>query len=190
MNEEWRDIPDWEGIYQVSNQGRVRSLDRQTLRKDGVIQSVRGRIIRQGRQRNGYRYVNLYRRDGAYKCVMTHRIVLSVFDRLPKEGEVTMHLDNNPENNALSNLSWGTQSENLRHVVVSGNHRNANKKGCDLGHLYGGANSTPGMEGQARRKCRACASAASHVDRHPEMADKFAEIADAYYIQNQKEAQQ
>ena len=58
ISEEWRDIPGYEGIYQVSNLGNVRSLDRTLECKNGRIIKLKGKLLKQG-NKNGYRFVNL-----------------------------------------------------------------------------------------------------------------------------------
>lgn len=98
MTEEiWKDIPGYEGLYQVSDQGRVRSLDR---------------VLALTRMKSGHLSVRLNR-----KFYYVHRVVLAAFVCEPKEYATDVrvearHLDGNPANNAIKNLVWGTVKEN------------------------------------------------------------------------------
>lgn len=106
----WRDINGFEGFYQVSNQGRVRSLDR-TVDKAGVNKVVRGKVLRPSISNTGYEKVDLYfggQRTKAY----VHRLVASAF--LPNTDELAYvnHRDENKLNNTAQNLEWCTPSYN------------------------------------------------------------------------------
>lgn len=115
MDEIWRDIPGYEGAYQVSNLGRVRSLDRLVKRKDGhgntsVDWQYKGRILSTRPKTCGHLVVGL----GANNTKLVHRLVLLAFVGPPQEGEECLHGDGNPANNRLENLRWGTRRENKR----------------------------------------------------------------------------
>lgn len=100
--EEWRDIENYEGMYQISNFGRVKSLPRSR---------VRGRILKLGRGTNGYAIVHLCK-----KCVQetlsVHRLVAKAFIPNPDNLPEVNHLDECKTNNAVSNLRWVTREEN------------------------------------------------------------------------------
>lgn len=119
MNEIWRSVIGWEGLYEVSDQGRVRSLRRDT------------RTMSPGRKGSGYLYVNLAR-GGARRTRHVHRLVLEAFVGPCPAGCETRHLDGDPANNRLENLAWGTSAENKqdqrRHgTVVQGEARSCAK---------------------------------------------------------------
>jgi hypothetical protein len=105
--EEWKAIPNFPG-YEVSNHGQVRSYKTGTckLKKPGTIQ-------------HGYQNITL-QKDGKSYTKTIHRIVLTVFDREPMEGEVCRHLDGNPKNNHIDNLCWGTCKENIKDMYTHG----------------------------------------------------------------------
>jgi len=102
--EEWRDIPFYEGYYQVSDWGRVRSLDRIVPGIDGRQFRLRGRLRRTtypGRCSD----VQL-RCEGHVGHFSVAALVLTVFRRAPSKWEMAAHIDGNPSNNKLSNLEY------------------------------------------------------------------------------------
>lgn len=115
MQEIWKDIKDYEGCYQVSNLGRVRSLDRvdrNGRKRNGVVKKPQD-------NGNGYKYVQL-KKDANYKNFYIHRLVATHFIA-PIEGkEYVNHKDGNKENNCFDNLEWCTESENMKHAYETG----------------------------------------------------------------------
>lgn len=111
--EEWRDIPGYEGLYQVSNLGRVRSLDR-TIIRGGIPRKINGTNIKQADNRSGYMTVDLHK-NGMVRRYYVHRIVASVFVDNPCNKSVVDHIDHDRGNNRYDNLRWVTQCENLEH---------------------------------------------------------------------------
>lgn len=117
MDEIWRDIEGYEGLYQVSNLGRIKSLRRQ------VVNTVGFRIVPEaylkGSFRYGYRIVRLCK-NGNVKRYMVHRLVAQAFIPNPENKPSVNHIDGVPNNNMLSNLEWATYSEqqNHRHHVL------------------------------------------------------------------------
>lgn len=103
--EHWRDIPGYEGRYQVSNEGRVRNHG--------------GWILARNKQNSGYFIVHLYK--GARttrKPYLVHRLVLAAFVG-PSEQDAN-HLDGDKANNALTNLEYVTREQNMQHAVAVG----------------------------------------------------------------------
>ena len=121
MNEEqWRDIKGYEGLYQVSNMGRVKSLSR--IRKCGSNKYIqKERIMKQQDRYNGYKKVQLYKDD--YVSFYVHRLVAEKFIPNPENKPQVNHKDSNISNNNLNNLEWVTISENSIHGYVYGNHK-------------------------------------------------------------------
>lgn len=111
-NEEWRDIPGYEGLYQVSSIGRVKSLPRETLTKDGWYQRVKGGLMRQQLCSNGYGFYPLSK-DGKVKLSLTHRLVLEAF--VGESDLEVNHKDGDKTNNCLENLEYVTRRENQLH---------------------------------------------------------------------------
>lgn len=102
MNEIWKDIPGHEGKYQVSNLGRVRSLN---YNRTGKI-----KLLKQGNV-NGYKVVILYK-DGKKKTYLVHRLVAIAFLLNPNNLPIINHKDENPSNNNVNNLEWCTIAYN------------------------------------------------------------------------------
>lgn len=116
----WRDIAGYNGAYQVSSMGRVRSVDRVINLANGGQRHVSGHIIRPHDNGLGYMQVNLMDTDHRLHAHLVHKLVLSVFMPL-SDAEASMakltdidHLDSNRANNALSNLRRCTHADNLR----------------------------------------------------------------------------
>lgn len=148
--ERWRAVRGYEGSYEVSDLGRVRSLDRVTDRG----RRWRGRFMTGSPMANDYLLVTLWR-DGTQRSHLVHRLVLSAFTGPAPEGAEALHGDGNPANNALANLTWGTHSENQAGQVSHGTHANAAKTHCPAGHTYDETN-TYVYPGRSKRGCRAC----------------------------------
>lgn len=106
----WKDIKGFEGYYQISNMGNVRSLDR----FDG-IRNLRGQSIRPNSKRNGYLQVGL-RRDSKRKWTTIHRLVATHFIDNPENRPQVNHIDGNKLNNTVDNLEWATPAQNLYHA--------------------------------------------------------------------------
>lgn len=126
-NEIWRDIKDYEGLYQVSNYGRVKSI---TFR-NGTTKSKRDKLLK-FQIRNNYYIVNLSK-GGKRKQWSVHRLVAQEFLERPNGCNIVNHLDYNTFNNVVSNLSWCTQKENVNYSKVNmlgKNHIQRDKTYC------------------------------------------------------------
>lgn len=95
----WKDIPEYEGIYQASNLGRIRSLKKKAPR-----------ILKQCLKEDGYNRVNLYK-DGKYKNCQVHRLVALTFVPNPDNKPTVDHIDRDKTNNNIENLRWATSLE-------------------------------------------------------------------------------
>ena len=113
-DEIWRDIKGYEGLYQVSNMGRVKSLARVIMRKNGKKYSIKERILKPQREL-GYLRVNLYDSSGKMKRLRVHRLVCEAFHENPENKPCVNHIDENKANNVASNLEWCTVAENNNH---------------------------------------------------------------------------
>jgi len=106
MQEEWKPIEGYEGYYEVSNAGRVRSLDRIVPSGTNEIR-LRGRMLVLHKNVKGYFFVN-FRKDCKTKGLLVHRLVAAAFVPNPAEHPHVAHLDGNPGNNCATNLQWAT----------------------------------------------------------------------------------
>ena len=107
----WKDYKNYEGLYQASNLGRMRSLDRWVKSKSGSVRLCKGKILKLCTDKYGYLNVSLYK-NNKVKTYLVHRIIAETFlpntDNLP----CVNHKDENPLNNVVSNLEWCTYSYN------------------------------------------------------------------------------
>ena len=126
--ETWRDIKGYEGLYQVSNLGRVKSLGRTVPSKGGSKQYRKERILKQAANRGGYLLVSLCKGCGKQKTHKVHRLVCEAFHKNPKNKPCVNHIDENKANNVASNLEWCTAKENCKHGTRSARVAKANSK--------------------------------------------------------------
>lgn len=131
MNEEiWKDIEGYEGLYQVSNMGRVRSLDRKSKSKNkwnSYNMSIKGRIRLTATSQRGYLRMRLCK-DGIKQWYQLHQLVARAFIPNPEGKETVNHIDGNKKNNCVSNLEWATQAENNKHARDTHLNNNRRKK--------------------------------------------------------------
>lgn len=124
MKEEiWKAVPGFEGQYEVSSLGRVRSIDRYEERRHGISGGrhhyfVRGRVMSPSHINSGYLTYHLYQ-NKKRKSFLGHWLVALAFG-LPGEGPEINHRDTDKKNNALSNLHWCTRAENIKHAKDNG----------------------------------------------------------------------
>lgn len=114
MKEIWKPVNGYEGIYEVSNLGRVKRLERQyTHAKIGE------RILKQELVRSGYLRVMLHK-NGIGKRFLVHRLVADAFIENVNNYQYVNHIDANKRNNSISNLEWCTQKQNMQHAMKLG----------------------------------------------------------------------
>lgn len=116
MEEIWKDIEGYQGYYQVSTLGRVRSLDRVVGEKNKPCNGMILRWHLSGKSR--YYTVNL-KKDSTSRYLSIHRLVAKAFIPNPENRPQIDHIDGNPLNNIVSNLRWVTASENQRNPISS-----------------------------------------------------------------------
>lgn len=146
IDEEWRPVPDFP-LYVVSNYGRIWS-SRKT-------RGVEGRIMRLVPDDKGYMTTRLVNESGG-KTIKAHVLVAQVFIGPRPDGLQVRHLDSDKTNNALSNLAYGTQLENMADRVALKTH-------CKNDHPFDEANTRPRPGGG--RACRTCERAADQRRR-------------------------
>lgn len=148
--EQWQPVQDFEGFYEVSDAGRIKSL----TRKAGDGRTVKERFLKMSPLSSGHIRVTLYR-DGVAHRFLVHRLVAFAF----VDGDKTLnvlHKNGDPANNRSSNLKWGTQSDNTKDAIRHGTYKNANtfKTHCPRGHEYTDENTYVNPRGS--RECRIC----------------------------------
>ncbi len=120
MNEIWKDIPGFEGRYQASTYGRIRSVDRPVrVTSHGVeaVRMVKGRILRPGKQGTGHLTVVLGREYGS---MPVHAAVALTFLGPRPAGKDVCHNDGNPQNNCIENLRYDNRTANILDVYRVG----------------------------------------------------------------------
>ncbi len=157
-DEQWLPAPGYPG-YEVSDHGRVRSLDREGLSRWGTPRTFKGRMLVQVMAGGVHRYhaCTLYR-DGKPKQVLIHVLVLETFIGPRPDGMYGCHRDDNQHDNGLENLYWGTARQNARDAVNNGLCWKSNITHCPQGHEYT-ADNTYITPGNGHRLCRACIKA-------------------------------
>ncbi|MEU8829426.1 NUMOD4 motif-containing HNH endonuclease [Streptomyces sp900116325] len=139
----WRPIAGYGANYEVNDLGQVRSRPRRR---------TKGGILRLKIAKVGYPMVSLCA-NGKQESRFVHHLVAEAFLGPRPEGLQVRHLDGNPLNCTISNLAYGTRSENERDKLRHGTDHNARKTHCPQGHPYDEANT---YVNRGRRNCRAC----------------------------------
>ena len=133
MQEIWKPVKGYEGFYEVSNQGRIRSLDRICNSKLGSKRVVKGKVIAGSIGSNHYKRNNLRDSNGVSKTITVHRMVLTAFvGDPPSIRHQACHNDGNKFNNCVDNLRWDTCQANNKDKTKHGTQiigeRNHNAK--------------------------------------------------------------
>lgn len=118
IEEIWKDINGYEGMYQVSTFGRIRSLDRYVNGRYDNMQLIKGRILSICYNKRVNVYEIHLRKDNKRKCFKIHRLVADAFIKNddPKNKTTINHIDGDRSNNRVDNLEWVSYSENERHA--------------------------------------------------------------------------
>lgn len=120
--EEWRDIEGFKGFYQVSDFGRVRTLDREVIYQNDKKYFYKGRILKltsRSEGKSNYLCVDLCV-NNKHKLKSVHRIVAETFLDNPENKKVVNHKNNVKHDNRVFNLEWTTYKENNDHAIEFG----------------------------------------------------------------------
>ena len=134
MIEVWKDVINFEGLYQISNLGRVRSVDRTLPHKIHGTWTLKGKILKPCRSNGNYLFVILFDLNKKTFAKKIHRMVAETFilnDDIENKTQVN-HIDGNKENNAVTNLEWCTPLYNTQHAIKMGliDYSKINKDYC------------------------------------------------------------
>lgn len=153
MNEEWRAVTDYEGVYEVSSLGQVRGVDR--VLPDG--RNWKGKTLTLDWGRSGYLEVKLPipGRSGRFARTV-HRLVCTAFHGEPPVNKpLALHRNGYPGDNRASNLYWGDYDDNMKDRIRHGRHFNT-KTHCKRGHELTQDNIYTPPKSPNSRYCRAC----------------------------------
>lgn len=187
--ERWLPVVGYEGYYEVSDQGRVRSITRRVRFVDGRSRIAPECILKPYLRPNGDRfYVTLWR-DNAKDNVPIARLVLAAFRGPAPDRADGCHNDGNSLDDRLSNLRWDSRRENVLDAVRHGTHQNTRKTHCPRNHLLAGDNIVTRRD-KPGRQCKACNRAFADVQyakltgREPDFLawadDHYARIMETY----------
>lgn len=162
MEEIWRDIEGYEGIYRVSNLGRVKSLARNIYLHEWPM-PLKERILKPYPNKKGYLGIDL-RKDNKRKCPRVHRLVAQAFITNPENKPQVNHKDCNKTNNKVDNLEWCNNSENQIHAWANGmqptgDDRNISRKKIicvDTGDIFNSIKDAAKFANSSRSNIYAC----------------------------------
>lgn len=124
LNEEFRDIENYEGLYQISNYGRVKSLKRKTnvCLKNNTKRVVKERILKNSLhlKSRGPHYRIKLSKENKTVMIYIHRLIAEAFIPNPNNHPIVNHIDGNALNNMADNLEWCTIEHNVRHAFENG----------------------------------------------------------------------
>ena len=172
--EKWLPVVGYEGQYEVSDHGQVRSMDRINFRG----RRTRGRTLKTGKKMSGHLLVALCR-NNAKTTKYVHSIVLESFLGPRPDGMEACHNDGNPGNNNVSNLRWDTRSANTHDQVRHGRHNMTSRTACPLGHPLELPNLSAVDAKRGKRSCRACTLTRSYANKNQIIITQG--LADIYY---------
>lgn len=178
----WLPIPEWEGWYEVSDTGLVRSVTRTLTLSDGRVRTFQGVVLSPSTGEYGHQSITLYRQDGG-TGVYVHQLVMRAFVGPPPEGMEVCHNDGDATNNRRSNLRYDTSLENTLDNVRNGTHHYAKRDADKWGHLLLGPNL---RQAKNQRVCLTCHNVRNQMSKARKAGrpvPDFKITADAYYAE-------
>lgn len=160
MEEIWKDIHEYEGLYQVSNTGKVKSVSHYTRNnRNGGLRMTVGKILSQYKMPNGYRQVQLSKNERREKKYV-HRLVAENFIQNVNNLSDVNHIDGNKDNNSISNLEWCSHKDNQKHMIENHMTKKATPVICnETGKMYHSMSEAEKDTGICRRTIKKlCAS--------------------------------
>lgn len=157
MNEVWKEIPGYEGFYEASNLGRVRSMERwvRASRTTDTLRLSPAKLRSLSTKKSGHIKVSLYR-EGKERTHHVHSLVLTTFVGPRPEGKEACHNNGVPSDNSLTNLRWDTKRENNLDKGRHGTDHKRNRTHCPRGHELKQPNLVNGDFLKGYRNCKAC----------------------------------
>ena len=154
---EWRSVVGWEGFYEVSDTAQVRSVPRTITRSNGRPLTLDARVLKAHQGPSGHSRVSL-NAPGRTESALVHRLVAKAFIPNPDNLPWVLHWDDDPTNNRVENLRWGTPKDNQADSARNGTNFNAQKTSCKRGHAFDEENTYhyTTIFGRPGRQCRAC----------------------------------
>ena len=123
----WKPIKDYEGLYEVSSYGNVRSLDREVYQSNGTIGHYKGKLLKCEYDNRGYKLFRLSKNNKSKK-IFAHRLVPQAFIPNPFNKPFVNHIDETHNNNKVENLEWCTYKENMNHGTIQARLSEMKKK--------------------------------------------------------------
>lgn len=157
---DWQPVKGYEGLYEVSTTGRVRSKGRVVAYRDGRVRRFPEKELRTPIDSVGYPYVNLYGTDRKGKTWRVHELVARAFLPNPEGHPLVRHLNDIKEDNRVQNLAWGSADDNAKDKYRNGYVRKRPTH-CKRGHELKGENEKVRADG--RRNCKRCLAAYSWI---------------------------
>lgn len=176
--EQWKSVYGYEGIYEVSNLGNVRSIDR----IDFGGRKLKGVPLSHNVNGESNRHTVMLYRNGKRRRVQVHVLVLEAFVSPRPAGMLGLHWDDDRHNNSLQNLRWGTKSENGLDAARNKKLFASRKTHCKRGHLLVVPNLLESQMRDGHRCCLACYRAKGqlwHKGLHEE--SEVQQLADVKY---------
>lgn len=165
VSEIWRPVVGYEGVYEVSSMGRVRSLERYIVERSGKRRRWSGRMLTPRLAAKGYHLLTL--QGGRHRRL--HQLVAEAFLGPCPPGCEVRHRNGDHTDSRLANLAYGTHSENVRDSIEHGTHNHASKTTCHFDHRLVDPNLVESQIRRGIRGCKACHRARAAVRRNPQL---------------------